>query len=277
MAELTNTMKGGTLPPPSQGDPIEAAYKRLNDMLSGIQDVDIQAKFQPLIEEAQARPVSKPPGTFQTFAAAFGAPETTKQFLANKLEQISKEKEAKQNEISSLKEASLKGALQQELEKANFKKSLVHAEALERLHGEQAKQKRLEALEDYEKKTKILFGEKKGLAEEQAKNAKNLIRLRISETAKNFNFDEKLTLQLHKLAGQAALTQLQGYIAQLQVPPEDAVAMTQQLITSIAESLRTQQHEREGTAPPAPKDEREQRIQAIRDAAKKRRMAGAKK
>jgi len=242
----------------SPDDMISRAYSRLNDMLAQIPGIDYQAKFAPMIAEAQAQPIPKGPSAVSTFAQAMGNPSVAHEGLQNKISEIEKAKAARDEQVNSLKMQALQGDIDQAMTKGKFKQALAQSEVLQQLQSKLDDVKRAKATQDYIDRTKYLFGEKNALAEKQKSRAEELIKTKAKEVAKSMGFDDKLTLKLLDLTVAPALAQMRAMFSrnpltgEMEVDADQQDAIVQAMNSYVAQvAARLKEEHDAGTTPTA--------------------------
>lgn len=260
-ATLTGTMAGPNLAQPTADDTITNEYKRLQDMMSQMPDIDFQAKFGSMIDQAKAKPIPQAPGGISTFAAAMGNAGMTHQNLQSRLSEIEKAKSTKNDEIMNLQLEALRGDIDQQMQKGKFKQALAQSEVMAKMQASLDQAKREQVLADKLKLQEDLFGKKDTLAKNNASRAENLVRTKAREYAKSMGFDEKLTLKLMELVSEPAMAVLRASISRNPLTGEqdmDAESMqegaraVESLIQRLGETLRNQQKERDGDGKTTP-------------------------
>ena len=242
MAEIQGSMTGTQIAPDQE---ISGAYAKLREMIGAMPNLNFEQMYAPLIQQAQQRPVSQMPSAGKTFAAAVGAPETTRSFVQDRMRQIEREKEAKTSDVSELQKQALQGHIQQLMGEGNFKKALAQSEVLAKLESSLGDLKRKQAMDEWEHKQEVIFGKKKELEEQKAGNARQLVRTRARELAKTLGFDERMALKLMDLSVEPLMAELRSRFSrnpltgEMDIQPEDMASWTEK----VNETIRTKAEE----------------------------------
>jgi len=142
---------------------IDATYKRLNEIMNSVPNVDYAGHYQSLLQQAQAQKTPQAPGKVQSFFAALGSPGQAPDLLAQAHAEAQKTLDEKQQRVMSLKEAIIHGDIQQQIAKGDFKKALAQSAELEKLHQHQAERARAQAFQTFKDQQDVLQGNKKEL------------------------------------------------------------------------------------------------------------------
>lgn len=235
---LQQTMTGGNLAPPdvtptTDEAGIQQAMGRLNEILAAQPNIDYNQKYLDLINEVKntpttPNPLSTPGGVASSFAFALGAPETAPALVREKIAKSAQEEEAKRENLFNLKQKIVEGTIQQELSQGNFKGALKQYEVLDQIERAKADRKRAQDIADWKVKQQI-----------KTTDAQTLLKKKVEEIAGSFHFDEKLKLELFRMAGNL-LTERMRQRDLLGEPVQDipSEALISELIPSMEEIAR---------------------------------------
>lgn len=160
MPEVNVAADGGAV----AGDAdIDATYKRLNEIMNSVPNIDYAGHYQSLLKQAQGQQTPQAPGKVQSFFAALGSPGQAPGMLAQAHSQAQQALDEKNQRVMSLKEAILHGDIQQQIAKGDFKKALAQSAELEKLHAHQAERARAQAFQTFIAQQDVLQGNKKEL------------------------------------------------------------------------------------------------------------------
>jgi hypothetical protein len=227
---------------------IDATYKRLNEIMHSVPDVDYEGKYHSLLQQAQNQPTPQAPGKAQSFFAALGSPSAAPDLLAQSHAQAQKALDEKQQRVMSLKEAILHGDIQQQIAKGDFKKALAQSAELEKLHLHQSERARAQAFQTFKDQQDVLQGNRKELEGIKMDAAMARAKAAIDGRKDLAGKDQKEKLQMaHEIAmGASALEVNMGYTF------TDAVNMATQSVISAHTTANNAVGGGGNSTPPAP-------------------------
>lgn len=169
---------------------IDAAYEKLNSILTSMPGVDYESKFGDILNEIQNRPTSENPlstpgGVASSFAFALGSPDKAPALIHEKIQRSEMENDQKKNDLLNLKEKILQGTIQEEVAKGNFKAALKQTEALDQIQRAKEDKKRAQDMRDWKEKQRI-----------KTVDSGKLIRAKADNIVASFHLPEKAKLKV---------------------------------------------------------------------------------
>jgi hypothetical protein len=188
---------------------IDATYKRLNEIMNSVPNVDYAGHYQSLLQQAQKQPTVQAPGKAQSFFAALGSPGSAPGLLAQAHAEANQALDEKNQRVMSLKEAILHGDIQQQIAKGDFKKALAQSAELEKLHLHQTERARAQAFQTFKDQQDVLQGNRKELEGIKMDAAMARAKAAIDGRKELAGKDEKEKLQMaHEIAMGASALQV---------------------------------------------------------------------
>jgi hypothetical protein len=160
----------------------------LNSILGQYPNVDYEGKYKEILDSIKSRPTAQDPlattgGALANFAYAMGAPDKAPALIHEKVQQAHNEAQQKHDDVMKLQEELLKGTIQQEMAKGNFKLALSQSEKLMDIQRANADRERALNMNEWREKQRI-----------KTTDARTLLKQKIANMAATYHLDEKMQL-----------------------------------------------------------------------------------